>query len=239
MGIGKGDAVFISSMAPNFVLTSVLKSGAHIIFCDVTRENPGIDHYYLERAVRDVFNDGRYEPRAVIMSDTFGFIPRVNKIEDICRDNGLILIEDASEGLGGSFDGARAGSFGDVSVVGFNNRNWRTFGGAGAVLTDDEQLAFRFSAAANGGVPINSEDNSVVGKGTYSKINPVDGIMILNDIDGFDLRRSDFEKRAKKAAELIKNNGRFFKFSDKYSPAWTSYPVIFKTPGQGKAPLRF
>lgn len=50
------------------------------------------------------------------------------------------IIEDAAEALGSSIAGKPCGSFGDVSILSFNNNKIVTTGGGGMLLTDDQKI---------------------------------------------------------------------------------------------------
>lgn len=50
------------------------------------------------------------------------------------------VIEDAAEALGSQIDGKACGSFGDVSIISFNNNKIVTTGGGGMLLTDDHGI---------------------------------------------------------------------------------------------------
>jgi perosamine synthetase len=64
----------------------------------------------------------------------------MSALRRIARDNGLLLIEDAAEGLGGWSYGRQLGSLGNASTFSFYGNKVATCGEGGAVCTNDETL---------------------------------------------------------------------------------------------------
>ena len=67
------------------------------------------------------------------------------EIEKFCKDEKLILIEDAACALGNSFEGKMAGSFGDISTLSLSAPKIITTGQGGAILTNNDKLIRRVS----------------------------------------------------------------------------------------------
>lgn len=67
------------------------------------------------------------------------------EIEKFCKDEKLILIEDAACALGNSFEGKMAGSFGDISTLSLSAPKIITTGQGGAILTNKDKLIRRVS----------------------------------------------------------------------------------------------
>ena len=78
------------------------------------------------------------EVRIVIVVHLYGTPAKMGEIRDICRRHGAILIEDAAESLGASFDGYQTGGLGDIGVISFNGNKIITGSCGGALLCDDE-----------------------------------------------------------------------------------------------------
>jgi dTDP-4-amino-4,6-dideoxygalactose transaminase len=65
-------------------------------------------------------------------------------IRDICDRHGLMLIEDAAQAHGAEYKGRRAGGYGQIGCFSFYpTKNLGAFGEAGAITTDDDQIAER------------------------------------------------------------------------------------------------
>lgn len=73
----------------------------------------------LERAVQAVLAEGKLTPKAVVTVDLFGLPADHDRIRQIADRYGLYILEDAAQGFGGTCQGRRAGSFGDIATTSF------------------------------------------------------------------------------------------------------------------------
>lgn len=93
--------------------------GAEPVFCDVLADTFNLDPESLRAQVRRAKKAGRLKPRAVIAVDLYGLPADYPAIEAVCREEGLILIEDAAQGFGGELAGRKACGFGKLSCTSF------------------------------------------------------------------------------------------------------------------------
>ncbi len=75
--------------------------------------------------------------------DLYGQPADYRRIEPICTQYGVPLIEDAAEALGSTLDGRPAGSFGRVAALSFNGNKMITTSGGGMLVGQDEALVER------------------------------------------------------------------------------------------------
>ncbi len=141
-GIGPGDAVFV----PDFTFFSsaevVPLEGAEPVFVDVCEETFNLDAADLERAVKEVLADGRLRPRVVVAVDLFGLPADYKAIRAVADKYGLLILEDGAQGFGGTIDGKRACSFGDIATTSFfPAKPVGCYGDGGAVFTDNDEWA--------------------------------------------------------------------------------------------------
>ena len=141
-GIGPGDAVFV----PDFTFFSsaevVPLEGATPVFVDVCEETFNIDAADLERAVKDVLTEGRLRPRVVVAVDLFGLPADYQAIRAVADRYGLLVLEDGAQGFGGTIDGKRTCSFGDIATTSFfPAKPLGCYGDGGAVFTDNDEWA--------------------------------------------------------------------------------------------------
>ena len=141
-GIGPGDAVFV----PDFTFFSsaevVSLEGATPVFVDVKEETFNLDAANLERAVQRVLADGRLAPKVVVAVDLFGLPADYSAIRAVADRYGLKILEDGAQGFGGSIEGKRACSFGDISTTSFfPAKPVGCYGDGGAVFTDNDEWA--------------------------------------------------------------------------------------------------
>jgi dTDP-4-amino-4,6-dideoxygalactose transaminase len=90
--------------------------------------------------------------RAVMAVHLYGNMPDLSALVALCEGAGLHLIEDAAQAHGATWESRRAGSFGTAGCFSFYpGKNLGAFGDAGAVTTDDSDLADIIRALANHG----------------------------------------------------------------------------------------
>lgn len=141
-GVGKGDAVFV----PDFTFFSSgecpADEGATPIYVDVDARTYNLDPLKLEEAVQKVIAEGKYKAKAVVSVDLFGLPADYQAIRAICEKYGLLLMEDAAQGFGGSINGKKNCSFGDISTTSFfPAKPLGCYGDGGAIFTDNDEWA--------------------------------------------------------------------------------------------------
>lgn len=146
-GVGEGDAVFV----PDFTFFSSGECpatiGATPIFVDVTASTYNIDPTSLKRAIERVIREGQLRPRAVVAVDLFGQPFDVEVIGEICKEYGLLLLEDAAQGFGGYYtnhsgEKRMACSLGDIATTSFfPAKPLGCYGDGGAIFTNDDDIA--------------------------------------------------------------------------------------------------
>jgi len=143
--IGLGDEVIIP--ANTFVATAeaVVSAGATPRFVDVDRDTLLATPETIGAAV-----SGR--TAAVILVELYGNMPAMEEILRLTEAKHIVLIEDAAQAHGSTWNGRKAGSFGLAAGFSFYpGKNLGAFGDAGAVVTDDAVLAETIRSLANHG----------------------------------------------------------------------------------------
>lgn len=141
-GIGQGDAVFVPTFTFYASAEVIATAGATPIFIDVEKDTFNIDTNKLETAIIAVLQEGKLNPKAIIAVDLFGLPAEYDKIAEIAKRYKLIAIEDGAQGFGGTLNGKKACSFGNVAATSFfPAKPLGCYGDGGAVFTNDEELA--------------------------------------------------------------------------------------------------
>lgn len=135
-GIGEGDLVFCSDMTFAATVNPVSYEKGRQIFIDSEYDTWNMDPVALEQACRFY-----PEAKAVVVAHLYGTPAKLEEIQKICKKYHLILIEDAAESLGATYQGKQTGSFGEYSVVSFNGNKIITTSGGGMFLTDRKEAA--------------------------------------------------------------------------------------------------
>ncbi len=144
LGVGEGDEVIVPSFAFVAVAGTVLQVGARPVFAEIDPLTLNLDPEAVERAIGP-------RTRAIVVVHTFGVPAEMGALCELAQRHRLALIEDACEAIGASFDGRKAGSFGDLAVLGFYPNKQMTTGEGGAVLARDAAHATRLQRLRNQG----------------------------------------------------------------------------------------
>ncbi|MBD3366832.1 MAG: aminotransferase class V-fold PLP-dependent enzyme [Candidatus Eisenbacteria bacterium] len=137
VGVEPGDEVVCVSMS--FVATAwpVLYIGARAVFVDIDPESYTVDPDALERAVTD-------RTKAIVLVHLYGQCADMDRVLEIAGRRGIPVIEDCAHTPGADYKGRRAGSMGTVGCFSFYpTKNLAALGEAGAVTTDDPEVAER------------------------------------------------------------------------------------------------
>lgn len=140
--VDAGDAVFV----PDFTFFSSGEcpayEGATPIFVDVDPHTYNMDPDKLQQAIEQVRSEGNLTPKAVVAVDLFGQTADYDRILPLCKQYGLLLLEDGAQGFGGSLHGKRACSFGDIGTTSFfPAKPLGCYGDGGAIFTDNDEWA--------------------------------------------------------------------------------------------------
>ena len=139
-GVKPGDRVLVSTLTFAATANAVRYVGAEPVFIDSDRMTWNLDPDLLGEALAAAERKGK-PYAAVVVVDLYGQCADYERIEVICADRGVVLIEDAAEALGASYRGKPAGSFGEMAILSFNGNKIITTSGGGAFLTDRSEWA--------------------------------------------------------------------------------------------------
>lgn len=163
LGIGKGDEVI--TVANSFIATSeaITATGASVLFIDINPQTYNIDTEKLQEFVEDkcvfdqstnkLINQSTKRPvKAIIPVHLYGQPADMDPILELAKKYNLKVIEDAAQAHGADYKGRRIGSIGDAACFSFYpGKNLGAYGDAGAVVTNDPELATKIRMTANHG----------------------------------------------------------------------------------------
>jgi len=135
LGVGPGDEVITSPLSYVHTAGSIARLGATPVFCDV---NPRIYNVAIESLEACITS----KTKAIVPVHLYGQMSKMDTIMDLARAHGIKVLEDADQAIGAKMDGKMAGSFGDAGIFSFfPTKNLAAMGDAGAVVTNDGELA--------------------------------------------------------------------------------------------------
>ena len=131
----KNNKVVVPSLSWATDLSPVMQLGLEPILVDCNLDNLSVDLKDLE----DIFL--KETPSCLILVSVLGLPPDMTKIEDLCKKYDVILLEDACESLGTSYNGKKLGTFGKMSSFSlYFGHHISTIEG-GMICTDDDNIA--------------------------------------------------------------------------------------------------
>lgn len=233
LGIGLGDAVFV----PDFTFFSSGESpadeGAIPIFVDVDSKTYNLDPEMLEKSIKRIIAEGKYRARAVIAVDLFGLPADYPKIRAICEKYGLYLIEDGAQGFGGSINGKKACSFGDISTTSFfPAKPLGCYGDGGAIFTDNDEWAeIMKSICVHGKETGNPNDPNAkysnIRIGMNSRLDTLQAAILLTKFKAFkDYELDAVNKIAGWYTERLNNTELILpRIKDGFYSSWAQYTI--------------
>lgn len=150
-GIKEGDEVIVSSITFAASANCVLYCGGTPVFADIDPYTYNIDPEEIRRLITP-------KTKAVVAVDFTGQAVKLNEIREICKENNLILIEDAAHSLGTYYDGEPIGSIADMTTFSFHPVKTITGGEGGAITTNDEELYKKLRLLRTHGITKNSDE---------------------------------------------------------------------------------
>lgn len=145
LGIGPGDEVIVPTNTFVATAEAVRAVGARPRFVDVCPDTLLIDPEAVAAAIGPA-------TAAVMAVHLFGQVADLYALSRITSRHGIALIEDAAQAHGARLGGHRAGSIGTAAAFSFYpGKNLGALGDAGAVVTQDSELAERIRKIANHG----------------------------------------------------------------------------------------
>lgn len=130
--------------------------------------------------------------KAIVAVHLYGQLANMPAIMDIANEHGLLVLEDSAQAHGAQINGKKAGNWGHASGFSFYpGKNLGALGDAGAITTNDDELAETLKALRNYG---SHEKYKNLFKGTNSRLDEIQAAMLsvkLKHLDKETLRRRE------------------------------------------------
>lgn len=132
-GIGSGDEVIMPTFTFVASFEAILSVGATPILCDID-DTLTLNPEAVKAAITS-------KTKAVMPVHMCGSMADLKALKVICEENNLILLEDACQAIGGSYDGKPLGSYGDLGCFSFDYVKTVTCGEGGGLITNSKTYA--------------------------------------------------------------------------------------------------
>jgi perosamine synthetase len=134
LGIGPGDEVIVPDMTFIATANAVIMTGATPVMVDISLEDLGLN---CDKVIENITS----ATKAIMPVHLYGGAANLYRLQKICKDYGLYMVEDAAQGVGVKYDNQHVGTFGDLGILSFYGNKTITCGEGGVVLTNDDELA--------------------------------------------------------------------------------------------------
>ena len=131
LGVGAGDEVIMPTFTFVASFESILAIGAVPILVDVD-DTLTLNPVAVENAITS-------KTKVVMPVHMCGSMADLKALKEICTKHDLLLLEDACQAIGGSYDGKPLGSYGDLGCFSFDYVKTITCGEGGAIITNSEK----------------------------------------------------------------------------------------------------
>ena len=146
MGVMKtGDEVIVTANTCIASILAITENGLKAVLVEPSIDSYQIDDSKIEEAISE-------RTKAILIVHLYGQCAYTDRIGELCRKYNLKLVEDNAQAHGCLYHGRKTGSLGDAAGHSFYpGKNLGALGDAGAVTTDDDELAKTVRALANYG----------------------------------------------------------------------------------------
>jgi dTDP-4-amino-4,6-dideoxygalactose transaminase len=136
MDLREGDEVIMPSYTFVSTANAFVLRGAKIVFADSNPLEPNIDAESIENLITP-------RTKAIVVVHYAGVACEMDKILDICRRNGLFLVEDAAQAIDAYYKAKALGSFGHFAAFSFHETKNIISGEGGMLVINDEKYIKR------------------------------------------------------------------------------------------------
>ena len=160
--VGPGDEVILPSFTFVSTANSFVARGASLVFVDIRPDTQNIDEKLIENAITD-------KTKVIAPVHYAGVGCEMDTIMDIAKKHGLLVVEDAAQGVMSEYKGRALGSIADYGCYSFHETKNYSMGEGGALLIRDEEKVDRAEIIREKGT-----DRSKFLKGVIDKYTWVD-----------------------------------------------------------------
>lgn len=188
-----------------------LYQGGSVKLADIQKTTFNIDPHNIKKTITS-------KTKAIIPVDFAGHPCDIDEINDIAREHGIPVIEDAAHAIGAEYKGKKVGSLADMTVLSFHPVKAITTGEGGMVLTDNQEYNERLQTFRTHGITKDSK-----------KLQKNEGAWYYEMQDlGYNYRLTDFQcalgiSQCKKLDQFIH---RRREIAQQYTDAFTELPEI-------------
>ena len=233
-----GDEILVPAVSWGTTYFPIEQLGLRMRLVDIDKETLNMDLAKAEEAITE-------NTRAIFAVNLLGNPNDFSKLEKICRDHDLILMEDNCESMGAKYNGRQAGSFGVFGTYStFFSHHLCTMEG-GFVATDDKELyEYMLSTRAHGWTRNLPEENMIYNKSPNSfydsfcfvlpgyNLRPLEmeGAIFLEQIKKLNRLVAQRRENAALFMEKIGTDERFMLQKETGESSWFGFSMVLREP---------
>ena len=126
-----GDEVILPSYTFSSTATAAVLAGAKLVFVDVRPDTMNIDETKIEAAITE-------RTKVIVVMHYAGVACEMGAIMDLARRHGLMVVEDAAQGVMSTYKGRALGTIGDFGCYSFHETKNYSMGEGGALIINNE-----------------------------------------------------------------------------------------------------
>jgi len=228
LGLPRNSEVLTPSLTHWASVLPLCWNGLVPVFCDIDPETLCIDPREVERKISR-------ETRAILVVHLFGQVANMEAIIDIARRRGLLIIEDASQGLGARHSDRCLGTLGAIGCFSLQSSKYLPVGEGGLLVTNDRALRDRALAVGHYDRLSGSNDNCLAalartGLGFKFRIHPIAAELGRLSLPGLRARIERINAHTEELVAMLRSY-RFFNvpgtIKDGYRIFWTRLHVRY------------
>jgi dTDP-4-amino-4,6-dideoxygalactose transaminase len=197
LGIGNGDEVIVPAISWISTSEAVSRVGATPIFVDIEPDYFTIDTAKIEEKITS-------KTKAIIPVHLYGHPCNMSAITEIAKAKNIFVIEDCAQAHGAKWKGNMAGTFGIAASFSFYpGKNLGAYGDAGAMVTNDSDLARKLKRIANHGQE--GKHNHII-EGRNSRLDGLHAAILSVKIKHLNKWTISRQLAAEKYSNYIKSN---------------------------------
>lgn len=217
LGIKEGVEVIVPSNTYIATALAVTYTGATPVFVEPDIRTFNIDPTKIEAAITD-------KTKAIMPVHLYGQACDMDPIMDIAKKYALYVVEDCAQAHGAKYNGKVIGSFGDAAGFSFYpGKNLGALGDAGAIVTNNEELAKKVRALGNYGSDYKYHH---IYQGNNSRLDELQAAFLAAKLPHLNKVNVERRKIAQKYLDGINNPEINLPFVPEYAePVWHIFGV--------------
>ncbi|TCV26782.1 DegT/DnrJ/EryC1/StrS family aminotransferase [Vibrio crassostreae] len=225
LDVKEGDAVFCPTFTFFATAETIAFAKATPVFVDSDEATFNICPVDLEKRIKQVIAEGKLKPKAIIAVDLFGLPANYPEVEKIAKKYDLKLIEDAAQGFGGTINGRKAGSFGDIATTSFfPAKPLGCYGDGGAIFTNNERYAELLRSYRIHGKGVDKYDNVRIG--VNSRLDTIQAAILLEKLSVFPQELLDRNEAALRYSQNLLGIYKTPQIPEGYTSSWAQYTLV-------------